>query len=490
MKKILNTFAMLGVLLMAALGTTSCLYGIGHDEEIGGGSVTDTGLKVNVSATVIYADGSDAATFDATFNGEPLTDGDVTFYDVETGEVLDIVDMSFSTGFAGTTKIRLKYIDDEGNEHLSEVFSIEAILEFDLTPNGNEGLTVSLSTSLLQLGKGAAIFIVRYNGEVVGADEIDKVKCYDVTNDTPVSLTTTEVTDEAGTLYRLLTFTPEATGERSFWFSYKRQNTLDKPISIRTVDIPIPARPADAQPSNTSFKRRVLLEQFTGTWCGNCPYMIRAVENVFADEKYADRTIHVSIHDDDKFEIPEIGLAAILGVGSFPTSIIDFAYRIENYGVENNTASIKAVVDNILKSKPSAGIAVRSSLKDNTLLVRASVKAAEQGEYFVGAWLLESGLYSPQANSSGLVGEFDTHENVVRIADSNPSYRNYMGYPLGVINAGERADYLFAMELDEEWKRENCHLVLFVSTSGRSSQQITNVVRTTSLTSGLAFDYE
>ena len=120
MKKILNTFAMLGVLLMAALGTTSCLYGIGHDEEIGGGGTTDTGLKVNVSATVIYADGSDAATFDATFNGEPLTDGDVTFYDVETGEVLDIVDMSFSTGFAGTTKIRLKYIDDEGNEHLSE----------------------------------------------------------------------------------------------------------------------------------------------------------------------------------------------------------------------------------------------------------------------------------------------------------------------------------------------------------------------------------
>lgn len=491
MRKIFNTFASFAILSMVLFGTTSCLYGIGHDEEIGGGGAgNNEGLKVNVSTTVIYADGADMATFSATFNGETLTDGDVTFYNAETDELLNIIDMSFSTGTKGTTNIYLKYTDSEGKEHMSEVFTIQAILEFDLSPIEEDGLSVTASTRLLQLNNGSTVFIVRYNGTVVGADEIGKVKCYDASNDTPVALTTTEITAEDGTLYQLLTYTPSEAGVRSFWFSYKTKNTLDTPIQIRTVDTPIPASPADTQPSNTSFVRRVMLQQFTGTWCGNCPAMIAAIENVYANEAYADRAIHVSIHASDEFEIPGLNLSGRLGVGSWPTVKVDFAYTIQNYGVETNTVSIMSAINSACAARAKAGIAARTILKDNTLMIRASVKAAEQGEYFVGAWLLESGLYANQANSSGLIGDFDHHENVVRIADSREGSSNFKGHSLGVLGEGERADYLFAMELDEEWKRENCHLVLFVSTIEHNEQVVTNVARTTALTSGLSFDYK
>ncbi len=489
MKQILNTIISLGVVLMAALGTTSCLYGIGHDEEIGGDVNTD-GLKVNVSTTVIYADGADMATFDATFNGEPLGDGDVTFYNAETNEPMNLLDMSFSTGTKGTTKIYLTYVDSNGKEHTSETFSIQAILEFDFTPTDEDGLSVALSTNLLQLGNGSTLFIIRYNGAVVGADEVSKIKCYDASNDSPVALTTTEVTAEDGTLYLLPTFTPSEVGERSFWFSYKTKNTLDKPVKIRTVDTPIPAPSADTDPQNTSFKRRVMLQQFTGTWCGQCPHMIRSIEMLFTNEAYAESTIHVAIHDSDSFAVPDIRLSSLLGVGDFPTAKVNFDYTIQNYGVEANVASLMAAINGAMMGRAKAGIAARSILKDNTLLIRASVKAAVDGEYFVGAWLLESGLYERQSNASGLSGDFDHHENVVRIADSRASNHNFKGHSLGIISAGDTADYLFAMELDEAWKKENCHIVLFVSTFDHKSQVVTNVAKTASLTSGLTFEYE
>ena len=81
----------------------------------------------------------------------------------------------------------------------------------------------------------------------------------------------------------------------------------------------------------------------------------------------------------------------------------------------------------------------------------------------------------------------DIHENVVRIADSNLT--NFKGHSLGNIGKGERADHLFVMELDPSWKVENCHLVLFASTIQFNSHSITNAVKTTSLTSGVDFEY-
>jgi hypothetical protein len=61
---------------------------------------------------------------------------------------------------------------------------------------------------------------------------------------------------------------------------------------------------------------------------------------------------------------------------------------------------------------------------------------------------------------------------------------------MGHISKGETADQLFIMELDRKWKVENCHLVLFVSTTIKNQQTVTNAVQTASLTSGVEFDYK
>ena len=68
-------------------------------------------------------------------------------------------------------------------------------------------------------------------------------------------------------------------------------------------------------------------------------------------------------------------------------------------------------------------------------------------------------------------------------------YNYYLGHPVGNVKAGERADYLFVMELDPSWVVENCHLVLFASTVKNNLLTVTNVVKTESLTSGVEFEY-
>ena len=156
--------------------------------------------------------------------------------------------------------------------------------------------------------------------------------------------------------------------------------------------------------------------------------------------------------------------------------------------METNIGRLMGAIENVMKTDARAGIAARTELKDNMLLVRASVKVSHTSEYYIGAWLVESNLYAQQSNYTDMNDEYlDYHENVVRIADSNTT--NFMGHPMGSIKKGERAAHLFVMELDPSWKAENCHLVLFVSTTQHNQFGITNAVKTTSLTSGVDFEY-
>ena len=172
-----------------------------------------------------------------------------------------------------------------------------------------------------------------------------------------------------------------------------------------------------------------------------------------------------------------------------PYLLEGLADGIANSQVETNISNIMGAIEQDHKLNARAAIAARTELNDNVLLVRTTIKVAETDEYYIGAWLVESGMYSPQSNYTTMKDDYlDYHENVVRIADSNPSNR-FLGHPLGSILKGEKADHLFVMELDPNWKVENCHLVIFVSAVHEKKLQVINVVKTASLTSGVDFEY-
>ena len=480
MRKIFNILALLFVATLA----TSCLYGKGFGEET---NVEDTsGFKTEVSANVIIANGEDTAVFRALFNGTDVS-AESTLYDAATNEPLE--EMAFSTFTAGRYTFYIVY-----GEYRSEDIVVTAVQDLDLADKEEEGLSAVLSTNLIQVGKSYAAIIVRYNGKVLLPEEMNKVIIYDAANDSPVTLDFVAAETADGTVYALPAYYATEAGTKSFWVGYKTKNTRETPMSVTAVTSNIPSRPADAEPENINFVHRALFTQFTGTWCGYCPYMIVAFHDMLEDEEYNDKFVHTAVHGKDSFATTLSDgkdLASILNTsGGYPYVLVNLKDGIQNSNVDTNIAYLKAAIENTLKTKPRAGIAARTELKDNMLLVRTSVKVSHTAEYFVGAWLVESGMYTQQANYAADELKYDYldyHENVVRIADSNTT--NFLGHPMGTIKKGERADHLFVMELDPSWKAENCHLVLFVSTTQHNQFGITNAVKTTSLTSGVDFEY-
>ena len=489
MRKFLYSFVALCVALMA----TSCLYGKGFGEE-SGPMEDQSGFKAEASASVISANGEDVVTFRAIYNGEDVT-AESTLFDAGTNEALE--GMSFSTIAAGVYTFYVTY-----GEHKSKDITITAVMGIDLSDKNETGLSVTFSTNLIQVGKNYAAFIVRYNGKVLTADEITKVLVYDAATDIALALpkegddtissefSYVVVDGENNTKYTLLAYSPNEAGSKSFWFGYKIKNTRETPLTITAVTTNIPSSPVDADPSNLNFVHRTLFTQFTGTWCGACPRLIAAFHYMLEDATYKDKFIHTAIHNGDIFKVTlEDGrdLATILNTtGSYPHLLMNLTTGIVSSYTETNISNMMGAIEQDQEELARAAIAARTELKDNMLLIRTSIKVAETDEYYVGAWLLESGLYHPQTSSTA--DYMDIHENVVRIADSNSSNR-FIGHPLGSILKGEKADHLFVMELDPNWKVENCHLVIFVSAVHEKKLQVINVVKTASLTSGVDFEY-
>src|SRR5690606_3298026 len=81
-------------------------------------------------------------------------------------------------------------------------------------------------------------------------------------------------------------FNPEALG--SYEVIAKYDNLESLPITINVVDI-----------ASTYFKHKVLIEDFTGTWCGWCTRIMYAIELI---EAQTHNTIPVAIHNNDEYD--------------------------------------------------------------------------------------------------------------------------------------------------------------------------------------------
>lgn len=72
--------------------------------------------------------------------------------------------------------------------------------------------------------------------------------------------------------------------------------------------------------------RKVLIEEFTGTWCGNCPRGYVALKWIAKD--YGDRQISVSYHIDD---VLDVAGASYYGIRSVPECAVDRGPLIDPY---------------------------------------------------------------------------------------------------------------------------------------------------------------
>lgn len=365
------------------------------------------------------------------------------------------------------------------------------------SPAEKSPFDVRVSSNFVQIGVDKAYFIVRLDGVLVAPEEL---MFFNADDNSEMKLGTTEVELDGQTV-SVAEWVPTKPETKSFWVAHKSYSSIDTPVSITAVEFALPAVPTDEQPENVSFTKRSFFTQFTGAGCGYCPFAKAAIYDVTKDEEYADKFLVAACYTfgvtEPMYPAGYGNIATVFGVSNYPTVIFDMKGRLnlvnKDQSFNNNVAVVKSAIDNSLSEPAKAGIAVNvASDSGDTFVARVAVKAAEDGEYYVGAWLLEDDITEKQSNYGCTYDtDFNHHNNVLRIADGGEDFK---GHNLGTMKAGEIKDQVFTMTFKTEgkraWNKDNCRLVVYVTTKAKNGVYVTNCVGNDHYTESIAFEYK
>lgn len=259
-------------------------------------------------------------------------------------------------------------------------------------------------------------------------------------------------------------FTASEVGEYKFYADYGAMTTYDKKdpdcfFVIKAIDVAVPEAVEDPQPQNKSFVHRTLLTQYTGTDCPNCPRMIKLIRDILAEGLIPNKAVHVAVHS---YSAGDPAYISAPKAQAYPYLTLD---HVQGFNAANGLETLKTLVGKHSEGSAKAGISVSPKYyeEDGILVVKVAVKAAVDGLFNVGAWLLEDEIEGLQSDNSGLADEsYSIHENCVRIADSKYS-GTWFGHLLGDLKAGQVAEKTFVMNVKPDWKVENLHLAVFTS---------------------------
>ena len=441
-------------------------------------------LTASVSPSEITADGQSKAVFTVKYGDKAVSNVKAYVNGAETA----LSALTFTTTTAGTYKFYFTYEWKTGESVKSNEVTVTAKAA-EQSGDGS-GLTMEVDNTVIPINTGRATFTIKFNGKVVESG----YKIYK--NGTETKLPT----DANKKPY----FESKDTGTFTFYVTYNiTESTKDKPISVQVINDAIPDRAEDPNPTSTSFKRRAMVMQFTGTDCGYCPYIIEPLETMAADAAYKDKFSWAAIHtfnsDDpaapcNSSDYNKLSFAqAYGGITGYPTVLFDLTSQVGNLGsVAVNLANLKKAVDNSVANPASAGISATMTLDENNRVVtaRVSVKAKDAKVYRVSMWVLEDKISGGQNGSTTI----KSHDNALRyVARGADGSADYYGYPLNegkAMSAGQVCDYVFAVNISNQSVRlANCQLLFFVTTSVGNSYTVVNSAVTKDLKTTLPFEY-
>ncbi len=154
----------------------------------------------------------------------------------------------------------------------------------------------------------------------------------------------------------------------------------------------------------TGYSQKVLVEDYTGVWCGYCPRVAYSIQQIEANDEFGDKMVPVAIHlydNNDPFTCADgIALKDAFNISGLPQG------RINKTGIW--TAPQPDHLDdvyNLIGGDASLGIAINSSLNSGN--VEATIRVGFAQDYTnlgIVVYLLEDGLIHDQTNYTELFG--------------------------------------------------------------------------------------
>lgn len=180
-------------------------------------------------------------------------------------------------------------------------------------------------------------------------------------------------------------FHPDKIGE--YTVTAKYDGFQSKSIKVNVIAI-----------TGVNFVHRIMYEDFTGTWCGNCPIASARFEKLVAQN---DKAVFVGLHGPTVQTDPftnetSMGLINVLGIWAYPTILINHKY--EWSAANNNYTDVSFALQHI-KPFSKVGIAITTKLENNTLSGDYNIAFAEDySNLKTLVYIVEDKIKYPQHN--------------------------------------------------------------------------------------------
>ena len=202
-------------------------------------------------------------------------------------------------------------------------------------------------------------------------------------------------------------------------------------------------------------ERRVLLEEFTGQRCTNCPAAHAIIEKL--EEQYGEDLIVVSIHagsfgiaaPDGLMQAEGNVYAERWGITAYPCGVVD-----RNSGVLTDGEWATAIRNDISK-ETNVDIALEAEAKDGSINVSTRLSSSANVAASLQLWVTEDSIVGFQIDGGTRLQEY-VHNNVFR-ACVNGTW----GQPVA-IEANVYASSDNSIAIDETWNVDNLNIVGFI----------------------------
>jgi len=228
--------------------------------------------------------------------------------------------------------------------------------------------------------------------------------------------------------------------------------------------------------SGTDSERKVLIEEFTGVRCVNCPDGSAEIQNLIA--LHGDNLIAISIHsgffskpyDENLYDFRTTDgddIATLLGEPqSFPSAVVNRKLFAGENERQISKQSWAGYIQNELAEVPKFNISMVSDFDeaDRSLKVKVTVVPLENVNEDLNLSVLftEDDIEDYQLTPAGKISDYKQKHVFRRVLTNDVG-----GVSIGSsFSKGQSVEKEFSIVVAGEWKADNCHIVSFVHKNG------------------------
>ncbi len=222
-----------------------------------------------------------------------------------------------------------------------------------------------------------------------------------------------------------------------------------------------------------NFNKRVLIEDYTGTWCQYCPSVSYALEQVHSQTTDA---VSVAIHrgSSDPYNFAAASaLESMIGLVGYPTGMLNR----KTEWTYPETSNIAQAVNLTSGVNPRIGLALNTSLSGSTATVEVNVKFGQNfSNLKLVVYALQDNLVYNQTNSTTYYGgvnpivNFD-YDDVLRAYLTNSILGDAISGATGINDVYTRS---FTYTIPSSYVTANIHFAAFVVDSTGKALNVRN----------------